>query len=100
MLEHIIYVAEMALGTGLLYLSVVLWVNYLRFSSGFLAVSGVLIYTAVILKLLENYRIVSLKAFLVVNNIPLIPHLLTILTLVSLLITVILFIREEKSFRE
>ena len=43
MLEHILNILEMILGTGLLYLAVVLWVSYRRFSSGALAISGLLI---------------------------------------------------------
>ncbi len=100
MLEPIIHVVEMALGTALLYLSVVLWVSYRRFSSGALAVSGLLIYSSVILKLLENYSIISLRTFFIVNEIPLVPHLLTILTLISFIITVVLFIQEERAFKK
>lgn len=86
----------MGFGIILIFFSIILWSTFKKFSSAALAVTAVLLYASVIIDLLENYSIIDIDRMLTIKGIPLLKYALPLLILISFIITLIIFFKEEK----
>ena len=89
----------MGLGIVLIFFSIILWSMFNKYSSASLAVTAVLVYTSVIIDLLDDYRIIKINRMLVYKDVPLLKYVLPILILISFIVTLIIFFKEEKTNR-
>lgn len=96
MVIHILNFCKMGFGIILIFFSVILWSTFKKFSSSALAVTAVLLYASVIIDLLENYSIIDIDRILIIKDIPLLKYALPLLILISFIITLIIFFKEEK----
>ena len=99
MLIHILNICKMGLGIVLIFFSIILWSMFNKYSSASLAVTAVLVYTSVIIDLLDDYRIIKINRMLVYKDVPLLKYVLPILILISFIVTLIIFFKEEKTNR-
>jgi hypothetical protein len=93
---HIMSIIKIGLGTGIVILAVMLWSRFKRFTSGVLAITGLLLYASLLLELLDDYSLFNTKKFLAYKDIPVVEWVLSILFLISFILTLVLFIKEEK----
>ncbi len=84
--------AETVLGMLLLFLAVFLWAVYRRFSAAVLSMTAFFFYGFLAVRLFEFYGVLVMRAALR----DIVRHALLLLTLVSFIITLIVFISEEK----
>jgi len=71
-----------------------------KFSSASLAVTAVLVYASVIVDLLDHYAIINSSRMLNYKGVPLLKYALPLLILISFIITLIIFLKEEKTNRK
>jgi hypothetical protein len=95
MILHVLSVLKIGLGAGVVVSAVILWSQCKRITSGILSVTAVLLYAAVLLELLDRYRLFGL------NGVPeggrsLLFNVVSLAALAAMLITLVVFIREEK----
>jgi hypothetical protein len=86
----------MGVGIILLFFAIILWSYFHRFSSAIIAVTALFVYASVALDLLEFYSVVDVDNLLTYKDIPLVRYILVFLTLISFIVTLIVFYREEK----
>jgi hypothetical protein len=98
-LVHVLNILKMSLGIFLLFTAVILWSLFKRYSSAALAVTSLLLYVQIALDLLDAYGVIDKNAFLVYNDIPILQYALPILTICSFIMTLLVFIKEEKKSR-
>jgi hypothetical protein len=72
---------------------------YNKFSSASLAVTAVLVYASVIVDLLDHYTIINSSRMLNYKGVPLLKYALPLLILISFIVTLIIFLKEEKTNR-
>ena len=89
----------MGFGVILIFFSVILWSMYNKFSSASLAVTAVLVYASVIVDLLDHYTIIDSSRMLNFRGVPLLKYALPLLILISFIVTLIIFLKEEKTNR-
>ena len=89
----------MGFGVVLIFFSVILWSMYNKFSSAILAVTAVLVYASIIVDLLDYYTIINSSRMLNYKGVPLLKYALPLLILISFIVTLIIFLREEKKNR-
>jgi len=99
MLIHIFHIMEMGLGMILVFLAVILWSSFVRFSTAVLSITALLLYGWFVIKLLEYYNIIG-NTLPILPGIPILENTLSILLLVSFIITLIVFFKEEKSKKD
>ena len=99
MIIHILNFCKMGFGVVLIFFSVILWSMYNKFSSASLAVTAVLVYASVIVDLLDYYTIINSSRMLNYKGVPLLKYALPLLILISFIVTLIIFLREEKKNR-
>ncbi|KPJ89409.1 MAG: hypothetical protein AMS17_02015 [Spirochaetes bacterium DG_61] len=99
MIIHILNILEMALGIILVFFAAIVWSVFRKFSSAVLALAALFVYISVVLGLLDHYRIIDREHILLFRGIPLLRYLPTFLVLLSLIITLLIFFREEKGLR-
>ena len=87
----------MGFGVILIFFSVILWSMYNKFSSASLAVTAVLVYASVIVDLLDYYTIINSSLMLIYKGVPLLKYVLPLLILISFIVTLIIFLKEEKT---
>jgi hypothetical protein len=96
MVFHIMSILRIVLGTGIVALSVMLWSRFKRFTSGVLAITGLLLYASLLVEILNHYGLFNIKKFLTYKDMPVITWILSILLLVSFIFTLIVFMKEER----
>ena len=99
MLIHILNFCKMGFGVILIFFSIILWSMFHKFSSACLAITAVLVYASVIVELLDYYTVIDTDRMLVYKDVPLLNYALPLLILISFIITLIIFLKEEKSNR-
>ncbi len=96
MVIHILNFCKMGFGIVLIFFSVILWSTFKKYSSAALAVTAILLYASVIIDLLEYYSIIDIDRMLTIKDIPLLTYALPLLILISFIITLVIFFKEEK----
>jgi hypothetical protein len=96
MVFHIMSVLRIGLGTGIVVLSVMLWSRFQKFTSGVLAITGLLLYASLLVEVLSHYRLFNIEKFLTYKGMPVITWILSVLFLVSFIFTLIVFMKEER----
>jgi hypothetical protein len=89
----------MSLGILLLFTAVILWSLFRRYSSAALAVTALLLYVQIVVDLLDAYGVIDKTAFLVCKGVPILPTALPIVVVSSFILTLLVFIKEEKKSR-
>ncbi len=89
----------MGFGVILIFLSAILWSMFNKFSSASLAVTAVLVYASVIVDLLDYYTIINSTTMLNYKDVPLLKYALPLLIIISFIVTLIIFLKEEKTNR-
>jgi hypothetical protein len=64
-----------------------------------LAVTALLLYVQIVVDLLDAYGIIDETAFLVLKGVPILPYALPIVVVSSFILTILVFIKEEKKSR-
>ena len=90
----------MGFGVILIFFAVILWSMYNKFSSASLAATAVLVYASVIVDLLDYYTIIDSSRMLNYKGVPLLKYVLPLLILTSFIVTIIIFLKEEKTNRK
>jgi hypothetical protein len=88
-------ILKIAVGAAAVALAVILWSRFKRFVSGFLAVSALLLYATVLLELLDLYGLFDINGPIYMGH-PLFRSIISLLLIAAMLLTLIVFIREEK----
>ncbi len=96
MFLHILNILKMGFGMILVFLAILLWSRFKRFTSGVLAVTSLLLYASILFELLEHYKIFDINRFLIYKDIPIVRYIISLLTLISFIVTLIVFLKEEK----
>ncbi len=96
MVIHILNFCKMGFGIVLIFFSVILWSTFKKYSSAALAVTAILLYSSVIIDLLEYYSIIDIDRMLTIKDVPLLKYALPLLILISFIITLVIFFNEEK----
>ena len=96
MVEHVVNLFHMGLGICLLFFAIYLWSIFRKLSSVFLALTSFLLYCRIIITLLDTYGIFKTISVIHLYGIPLVDYALEFLVLLFMIITVIVFIRDEK----
>jgi hypothetical protein len=89
MIFHVVSILKIAVGAAAVALAVILWSRFKRFVSGFLAVTSLLLYATVLLELLD------INGPMYMGH-PLFRSIISLLLITAMLLTLIVFIREEK----
>jgi hypothetical protein len=89
----------MGFGVILIFFSIILWSMYSKFSSACLAVTAVLVYASILVNLLDHYQIIDTDRMFVYKDVPLLKYALPLLILVSFIVTLVIFLKEEKTNR-
>ena len=95
MILDVVSIFTIGLGAAVVALAVILWSRFRRFASGVLAVTAILLYASVLLELLGLYDLFE-PGGPAYRGHPLFRSIVTLLLLAAMLLTVIVFIREEK----
>jgi hypothetical protein len=98
-LMHVFNILKMSLGVLLLFAAVILWSLFSRYSSAMLAVTALLLYLQIVVDLLDAYGVIDKSAFLVCRSVPLLLYALPIAVVSSFILTILVFIKEEKKSR-
>jgi len=97
MIIHLLNILKMVLGTALIFLAVILWSTCKKFSSAFLSITAILFYAIITLNLLEVYNIIDKYWVFKYKNIPILKYILPLITIVSFIVTIVVFMKEEKN---
>jgi len=95
MIFHVVSILKIAVGAAAVTLAVILWSRFKRFASGFLAVTSLLLYATVLLELLDLYGLFDITGPVYMGH-PLFRSIISLLLIAAMLLTLIIFIREEK----
>jgi len=96
MVIHLLNIIEMLLGTLLIFLAVILWSVSRKLSCQLLSITSILFYAIIVLSVLEKYKIIDRYWFFKYKAISILKYALPILTVISFIIGLIIFISEEK----
>jgi hypothetical protein len=96
MVENAVNLFHMGLGICLLFFAIYLWSIFRKLSSVFLALTSFLLYCRIIITLLDTYGIFKAISIIHLFGIPLVDYALEFLVLLFMILTVIVFIRDEK----
>ncbi len=99
MVIHVFNMVKMGLGIILLFFAVILWSLFKKFSSALLALTSILFYIFVVLDLLDFYSVVNIQRVLVYKDIPLLQYAPILLILLSFILTLFFFFKEEKRLK-
>jgi hypothetical protein len=86
----------MGLGICLLFFAIYLWSIFRKLSSLFLAITSFLFYCRIIITLLDTYGIFKVLSTVHIFGIPVVDYGLEFLVLLFMIITVSIFVRDEK----
>ena len=98
-LVHVFNIVKMSLGVFLIFTAVILWSLFRRYSSAMLAVTALLFYMQIVVDLLDAYGVIDKTSFLVCKGVPILPYVLPIVVVSSFILTLLVFIKEEKKSR-
>jgi len=93
---HVFNILKMGLGILLLFIAVILWSISRRFSSTLLALTALLLYAQIVLDLLDYYGIIDAGSLIIAGEVPVLSYGFPILLILSLIVTLLVFIREER----
>jgi len=93
---HVFSVLNVGLGAAVVVAAVLLWSRSGRFPENVLSLTAVLLYGAVLLELLASYSMFG-GSRLTAGEAPLLRSVIFIVLLAAMFVTLLCFIREEKT---